>query len=312
MATTITAGNSTNGAAAIAPDNTGILELKTGSGAGTTALTLGTSQQATFAGQASFASQVTFSNQLNLAAGTAAAAKDYLTAKGGMDLLTEAGTKKPSSENSTAAGLALMGLITKRRSESMARRDTTTQQYANGGVVKGYADGGRVMTNAELDAAIATANLPGGPGYVAPTKPVVPEATEGVAQTTSLTGEMKATTPTTTAATQATAPTEVTATGVAKPSTAVAAPSIAATTSQNAIEKQLENLKAEQGTVSTKAQTVAAEQVPTTTAVAGVQAAQGEAAKVAPIAERTAQAGEMVSGTAVDQGKVATALPTAA
>jgi hypothetical protein len=73
MATTITAGNSTNGAAAIAPDNTGILELKTGSGAGTTALTLGTSQEATFAGQASFASQVTFSNQLNLAAGTAAA-----------------------------------------------------------------------------------------------------------------------------------------------------------------------------------------------------------------------------------------------
>jgi hypothetical protein len=64
MATTITAGNSTNGAAAITPDNTGILELKTGSGAGTTALTLGTSQQSTFAGP------VNLSNQLNLAAGT--------------------------------------------------------------------------------------------------------------------------------------------------------------------------------------------------------------------------------------------------
>ena len=63
MATTITAGNATNGAA-ITSDNTGILELKTGSGAGTTALTLGTSQQSTFAGP------VNLSNQLNLAAGT--------------------------------------------------------------------------------------------------------------------------------------------------------------------------------------------------------------------------------------------------
>jgi hypothetical protein len=43
MATTITAGNATNGAA-ISSDNTGILELKTGSGAGTTVLTLNASQ----------------------------------------------------------------------------------------------------------------------------------------------------------------------------------------------------------------------------------------------------------------------------
>lgn len=43
MATTITAGNSTNGAA-ISSDNTGILELKTGSGAGTTAMTVNASQ----------------------------------------------------------------------------------------------------------------------------------------------------------------------------------------------------------------------------------------------------------------------------
>jgi hypothetical protein len=50
MATTITAGNSTNGGAAISSDNTGILELKTGSGSGTTALTLSTAQAATFAG----------------------------------------------------------------------------------------------------------------------------------------------------------------------------------------------------------------------------------------------------------------------
>ena len=43
MATTITAGNATNGAA-IASDNTGILELKTGTGSGTTAMTVDASQ----------------------------------------------------------------------------------------------------------------------------------------------------------------------------------------------------------------------------------------------------------------------------
>lgn len=49
MATTLKAGNATNGAV-IVGDNTGILELKTGTGSGTTALTLSTAQAATFAG----------------------------------------------------------------------------------------------------------------------------------------------------------------------------------------------------------------------------------------------------------------------
>ena len=45
MASTITAGNATNGLA-LSCDNTGILELKTGTGAGTTAMTLGSAQAA--------------------------------------------------------------------------------------------------------------------------------------------------------------------------------------------------------------------------------------------------------------------------
>jgi hypothetical protein len=49
MASTITAGNATNGLA-LSCDNTGILELKTGTGAGTTALTIDASQVASFAG----------------------------------------------------------------------------------------------------------------------------------------------------------------------------------------------------------------------------------------------------------------------
>lgn len=49
MASIITAGNATNGLA-LSCDNTGILELKTGTGAGTTALTIDASQNAAFAG----------------------------------------------------------------------------------------------------------------------------------------------------------------------------------------------------------------------------------------------------------------------
>ena len=46
MASTITAGNATNGLA-LSCDNTGILELKTGTGAGTTAVTVDASQNVT-------------------------------------------------------------------------------------------------------------------------------------------------------------------------------------------------------------------------------------------------------------------------
>jgi hypothetical protein len=49
MASIISAGNATNGLA-VSSDNTGILELKTGTGAGTVGLTIDASQAATFAG----------------------------------------------------------------------------------------------------------------------------------------------------------------------------------------------------------------------------------------------------------------------
>jgi hypothetical protein len=68
MATTITAGNATNGLK-ITPDNTGILELKTGTGAGTTALTLNASQNATLAGTLQVAGVTT--NMYPIVSGTA-------------------------------------------------------------------------------------------------------------------------------------------------------------------------------------------------------------------------------------------------
>ena len=64
MATTITAGNATNGAA-VSSDNTGILELKTGTGSGTTALTLGTGQQVGYTAGTAAAPSITFTGDTN-------------------------------------------------------------------------------------------------------------------------------------------------------------------------------------------------------------------------------------------------------
>jgi hypothetical protein len=64
MASTITAGNATNGLA-LSCDNTGILELKTGTGAGTTAVTIGTGQQVAVTLGSAAAPAITFSGDTN-------------------------------------------------------------------------------------------------------------------------------------------------------------------------------------------------------------------------------------------------------
>jgi hypothetical protein len=64
MASTITAGNATNGLA-LSCDNTGILELKTGTGAGTTAITVGTGQQVAVTLGSAAAPSITFSGDTN-------------------------------------------------------------------------------------------------------------------------------------------------------------------------------------------------------------------------------------------------------
>jgi hypothetical protein len=61
MANTITAGNATNNGLIVSPDNTGALEIKTGSGAGTTAVTVDTSQRTGF-GTSSPTQKVTISD----------------------------------------------------------------------------------------------------------------------------------------------------------------------------------------------------------------------------------------------------------
>lgn len=73
MATTIIAGNATNGLA-LTPDNTGILELKTGTGAGTTAISINASQVVTMPGNLVVTGTVT------AGAGTPYALNQYTTA----------------------------------------------------------------------------------------------------------------------------------------------------------------------------------------------------------------------------------------
>lgn len=63
MASVIKAGNATDGVQ-VTSDNTGILELKTGTGAGTTAMTVGTGQNVTFAQAANLPNTFGFKNRI--------------------------------------------------------------------------------------------------------------------------------------------------------------------------------------------------------------------------------------------------------
>jgi hypothetical protein len=65
MASVIKAGNATDGVQ-VTSDNTGILELKTGTGAGTTAVTIGTNQAVTFAGAVTSSGNQTVTGNLTV------------------------------------------------------------------------------------------------------------------------------------------------------------------------------------------------------------------------------------------------------
>jgi hypothetical protein len=154
------------------------------------------------------------------------------------------------------------------------------ERMAKGGMVKkNYADGGDVN------------------------KPVMnTTGTTYEAATTDVTPDMKVA-QTQAAPAQAATATQVTeAAGVTAPTT-VTTPTITAATAAPAVTKALEGVTAQQGAVSQQAQVQAATQAPTTTALAGVEAAQGTAAQVEAAPTRTVQAGEIVSGPAVDMAK---------
>jgi hypothetical protein len=100
--------------------------------------------------------------------------------------------------------------------------------------------------------------------------------------------------------TAATAPTTAT---VAAPATGTAA-MYQASTSIPDVTKALADTEAAKGTVSQQAQVTAEQAVPTATQVGQLQAAQGTATQVTGAPTRTLQAGELVTGTGVDQAKI--------
>ena len=141
-------------------------------------------------------------------------------------------------------------------------------------------------------------------GAVLPDKPT---ATQAAVQQTAVTSGMTATAQQAGAIQQATPTAGVVSAEVAAP-TAVAEEKIAADQAQAKLAESLTGVKAEQGVLSKEAQAQAATVVPTETAVGKEAAAQGVATQVVAPQQRTLQAGEVVSGAAVDQKQVEAAL----
>jgi hypothetical protein len=139
--------------------------------------------------------------------------------------------------------------------------------------------------------------------------PSEPSPTFALPATTDVTGAMRPAAATArmaqTPAAATIAPAEV---QTATAPTPVQQAGITAATSQAAVQAELDKTKAVQGVVSAQGQATAALMEPTATAVKNLQAAQGTAAQTVAPAERAIQAGEMVSGSAVDQARVAGAL----
>jgi hypothetical protein len=142
MASTITAGNATNGLA-LSCDNTGILELKTGTGAGTTALTIGTGQQVAVTLGSAAAPSITFSGDTNT--GIFSPAADTIAfAEGGVEsgrfdssgnLLVNKTSGLGSAKFVVEADTTSANPMTVSNSRSTAATDYSILFYRNGSIV---------------------------------------------------------------------------------------------------------------------------------------------------------------------------------
>jgi hypothetical protein len=181
---------------------------------------------------------------------------------------------------------------------------------ARGGVVKKFAVGGTVGDVTQKVSTLVPAEVAAGKTTVDPKTgmPVQPKAAqvEPALQTVG-TGETISTVLAPTAATTAKA-------AAAAPVATVSAPAVTkaatyqATTSAADVKKIADATQAAQGKVSEAAQVTAAQAVPTDTAVGDLTAAQGTATQVTGAPTRTIEQGELITGTGVDQDRVAATL----
>lgn len=233
-----------------------------------------------------------------------------LATKGAIDTVVDKLPSQPDGQQQqqpdySAAINSLIAMLMAKRKESEAYTKnpygTQPVTMATGGSVPSTTD----VTVSGSSAPYATAAAPDTTGIVAPTDA---KSVDAVAtQTDSTDPKLMAQAATAGATTDVTRSPDVVASQVSAP-TAVKADQIVASAAQPAVAKSLEQLAAEQGTVSKAAQITAAQMEPTSTAVSNLQAAQGTAAQVGPVADRTLQAGELITGTGVDQAKVNAAL----
>jgi hypothetical protein len=162
-----------------------------------------------------------------------------------------------------------------------------------------------------IDAARAGTNAAPAPGTTTttalPATPPLPTGAPAAPSATTYTAAQSAT-PTVATAGQAGPTAQAGLTNVAAPTpiampAPIAAPEAVAATAAPGVSGVLAGLEAQQGVVSETAKALAAQQAPETTAVAGVEAAQGVASTVQGAPTRAVEAGEIVSGPTVDMDR---------
>lgn len=205
---------------------------------------------------------------------------------------------KPEAMNKIAQAMGYQGDMSQfqqyvdsdpQRQAQMQRYTNKAIQMARGGYAKKYNEGGNVTS-----ATVQRMYQPGLPTGGVTTAAGVPVTQQQLVQPDAGTVTGGVAVPTATATTTQAAP--VQETEAAQISAATAAP---------AVQAAVQATQAAQGTVDPRAQVVAAQQ--TASSVGNLQEAQGNAILMDNPVQRDIQAGEMVSGSAVDASKVAEA-----
>jgi hypothetical protein len=182
----------------------------------------------------------------------------------------------------------------------------TEKFMARGGMVKKYAVGGAVVgAGAPVPIAEAAGTTEVDPVTGMPKQPNAAQIAPALQSAGA--GESLATELAPTKASTVTAAAPVTAATTEAP-TATPAATMTAATAAPSVSAALEDVEAAKGTVSKEAQVTAAQMEPTSTAVGDLQAAQGTTARVEETRDRTLEAGELVSGPAVNMARVDEAL----
>jgi hypothetical protein len=162
MASTITAGNATNGLA-LSCDNTGILELKTGTGAGTTAMTINASQVTSFAG-----ATTSFSGNVGIGTSSPGTRLQLGNNSNASELARFANTLANFDVGVTAGGCQLytansQPIVFSNNAAERIRIDTSGNVLVTSAAGLGYGTGaGGTVTQATNKATAVTLNRPTG------------------------------------------------------------------------------------------------------------------------------------------------------